>query len=215
VRINIVYWAGWSLTRIISKLFFRVRTVGQENIPRQGGFILATNHVSYYDPPLVGSWIKRELYFFAKKELFKNRLFGAIISTTNSLPVNRQGVDRQAIRLAVDAIERGFGLTMFPEGTRSLTDKFLSPKPGIGMIASRAKCPIAVGYIHGSNRPGDCFWGRDRLSITYGETFSADWVKSFPKSKEGYRQIAEAVMARIGEIKAEVTRTGSDRSSDK
>jgi 1-acyl-sn-glycerol-3-phosphate acyltransferase len=204
VRFNFAYWLVWSLTRIISKLFFRIRTGGQENIPSKGGFILATNHISYYDPPLVGSWITRELYFFAKKELFKNRLFGAIIRATNALPVNRQGVDRQAIRLAVDAIERGFGLTMFPEGTRSRTDNFLSPKPGIGMIATRAGCPIAVGYIHGSSRPGDCFRGRDRLSITYGETFSSDWVKSFPAIKEGYYQIAEAVMERIEQLKAGV-----------
>ena len=208
MRFNIVYWAGWSLTRIISKLVFRIKTSGQENIPREGGFILASNHISYYDPPLVGSWITRELYFFAKKELFKNRLFGAVISTTNSLPVNRRGMDRQAIRLAVDAIGRGFGLTMFPEGTRSRTDDFLAPKAGIGMMAARAGCPIAVAYIHGSNRPGDCFRCRDRLSITYGETLSAEWVKSFPATKEGYQQIAEAVMERISQLKAEVKRAG-------
>ncbi len=205
MRFNYIYWAGWVLTRIISKLVFRIRTGGQENIPRQDGFILAMNHISNYDPPLVGSWMSRELYFFAKKELFQNRFFGAVIRQTNALPVNRQGVDRQAIRQAVNAIKRGFGLTMFPEGTRSRTDKFLNPKPGIGMIAARAGCPIAVGYIHGSNRPGDCFWGRDKLSVTYGETFSAEWVQSFPQSKEGYLQIAAAVMERIGEIKARVT----------
>jgi len=204
VRFNIVYWAGWSLTRIISKLVFRIKAEGRENIPRKGGFILASNHISYYDPPLVGSWITRELYFFAKKELFKNRLFGAVIRTTNSLPVNRQGVDRQSIRLAVDAVNRGFGLTMFPEGTRSRTDEFLTPKPGLGMIASRAGCPIAVAYLHGSNKLKDCFWGRERMSVTYGETFPAEWVKSFPAGKEGYQQISEAVMERIGELKAGV-----------
>ena len=204
MRLNIVYWMGWSLTWIIGRLIFRIKIRGRENIPRKGGFILASNHISYYDPPLVGSFITRELYFFAKKELFKNRLFGAIIKTTNSLPVNRQGVDRQAIRLAVDAVKRGFGLTMFPEGTRSRTDKFLSPKPGIGMIASRAGCPIAVAYIHGSNRLKDCFWGRDRLSITYGETLPAAWVNSFPQTKEGYHELAAAVMERISRLKAEV-----------
>lgn len=204
MRFNIVYWMGWSLTWIIGRLFFRIKIRGRENIPRQGGFILASNHISYFDPPLVGSFITRELYFFAKKELFKNRLFGAIIRATNSLPVNRQGVDRQAIRLAVDAIKRGFGLTMFPEGTRSRTDKFLSPKPGIGMIASRAGCPIAVAYIHGSNRLKDCFWGRDRLSITYGETFPADWVNSFPPTKAGYHELAAAVMERISRLQEEV-----------
>jgi 1-acyl-sn-glycerol-3-phosphate acyltransferase len=204
VRINIVYWLGWLLTWMIGRLFFRIKIRGRENIPREGGFILASNHISYFDPPLVGSFITRELFFFAKKELFKNRFFGSLIRTTNSLPVNRQGVDRHAIKLAVDAIKRGFGLTMFPEGTRSRTDEFLSPKPGIGMIAARAGCPIAVAYIHGSNRLKDCFWGRDRLSITYGEVLPADWVKSFPATKEGYYQIAGAVMERIGRLKAEV-----------
>jgi len=204
VRLRPFYWAGWSLTRIISKLIFRIKTSGQENVPPSGGFILASNHISYYDPPLVGSWITREVYFFAKKELFKNRLFGALITATNSLPVNRYGIDRQSIRLAVDAIKRGFGLTVFPEGTRSRTEEFLSPKPGIGMIAARAGCPIAVGYLHGSNKLKDCFWGRDRMTMTYGETFPAEWVKSFPATKEGYQQIAEAVMERIGQIKKQV-----------
>ncbi len=204
MRLRPFYWGGWFLTRVISKLFFRIRTNGQENIPRSGGFILASNHVSYYDPPLVGSWSKRELYFFAKEELFHNRLGGGIITRTNALPVKRGAMDRNAIRMAVDVIRKGFGLTLFPEGTRSRTDNFLSPKAGIGMIATRAKCPIVPAYLHGSNHPGDCFKGRQKLSITYGEPFSAEWVMSFPKGKEGYEQIAAAVMERIGQIKASV-----------
>ncbi len=204
MRLRPFYWGGWFLTRVVSKLFFRIKTQGQENIPRQGGFILASNHISNYDPPLVGSWITREVYFLAKEELFRNPVAGGLITRTNALPVKRGAMDRKAIHVSVEVIRRGFGLTFFPEGTRSKTDQFLRPKAGIGMIATRAKCPIVPAYVHGSNHPGDCFKGRQRLSITYGEPFGADWVMSFPKGKEGYEQIASAVMERIGQIKASV-----------
>lgn len=201
---KILYYAGWSLTRLISKLVFRIKVTGQEHFPGTSGFILATNHISYYDPLLVGSWAPREVYFFAKQELFKNRIFGEIIRRTNALPVRRGTVDRQALEMSVDVITRGFGLTIFPEGTRSKKDGFLDPKPGIGVIATRAKCPIVPGYVHGSNKLSDCFWGRNHMSISFGEPFTAEWVASIPADREGYQQIAEAVMARIGELKAAV-----------
>lgn len=201
---KILYYAGWSLTRLISTLVFRIRVRGQEHFPKEGGFILATNHISYYDPLLVGSWAPRQVYFFAKRELFKNPIFGAVIRRTNALPVKRGTVDRQALDMSVDVISRGFGLTIFPEGTRSKKDGFLDPKPGIGMIATRAKCPIVPGYVHGSNRLTDCFLGRTRMSITFGEPFPAAWVASIPVDREGYQQIADTVMACIGELKASV-----------
>jgi len=205
VRLNLLYWSGNLLTRILSWLFCRPRISGQENIPRKGGFILASNHISYYDPPLVGSWQRREVYFFAKKELFRNRLFGAIIRATNSLPVSRGAVDLKALKAAVEVIRAGFGLTMFPEGTRSRTDQFLAPKPGIGIIATRAGCPIVPVYIHGSNRLSDCVRGRDKMSISYGPPLSAEWVQSQGYGKEAYLKIATTVMERIGDLRSAVT----------
>ncbi|HVP06370.1 MAG TPA: lysophospholipid acyltransferase family protein [Candidatus Acidoferrum sp.] len=201
---KILYYSGWTLSRLISKFIFRIKVSGQENFPKTGGFILATNHISYYDPLLVGSWAPRQVYFFAKKELFKNRFFGYIIRSTNALPVKRGSIDRQAIELSVDVIKRGYGLTIFPEGTRSKTDGFLEPKPGVGLLAVQAQCPIVPGYVHGSNRLKRCFWGRDKMSITFGEPFSADWVKSFPAEKPGYQRIADSVMERIGELRQRV-----------
>ncbi len=205
MRIRPLYWAGYSLTRVLSLLLFRPRITGREHIPRDGGFILASNHISYYDPPLVGCWQRRELYFFAKKELFRSPLLGAVIRATNALPVSRGAVDRQALRLAVEVIRRGFGLTLFPEGTRSRTDDFLPPKPGIGMIASQAACPIVPTYVHGSNRLSDCFRRRERMSITYGVPLSADWIRSVPKNRAGYRKVTETVMERIADLRSQVT----------
>lgn len=202
---KILYCCGWLVGRIGGKLVFRIRVTGREHIPKTGGFILASNHISYYDPLLLGSWSTRQMYFFAKAELFRNRLFGAIIRRTNAIPVKRGTIDRAAVDRALDAISRGFGLLVFPEGTRSKTGEFLDPKAGLGMLAIRAKCPIVPAYIHGADRLKACFWGRDRLSITYGQPFGIEWLSRFPESKAGYESLSREVMGRISELKSSVT----------
>ncbi len=194
---KILYYTGWTLTRVITKSVYRIKVSGTENIPQQGGFILASNHLSYYDPLLVGSWATRQVYFMAKQELFKSPFFGGIIRRTNALPLRRGTIDRAALDSCVEVIERGFGLTVFPEGTRARQGEFLDPKPGVGMVAVRARCPIVPVYIHGSNHLSACLLGRDRLSITYGEPLPADWVASFEATKESYTEIARVVMERI------------------
>jgi 1-acyl-sn-glycerol-3-phosphate acyltransferase len=198
---KILYHTGRTLTRVFSKFVFRIRVSGQGNIPRSGGFILASNHISWYDPPVVGSWAPREFYFFAKRELFKNKLFGNILSRVNALPVKRGAVDRAAIEASLDVMRRGYGLTFFPEGTRSKIDEFLDPKPGIGLLALQARCPIVPCYVHGTNKLKACFWGRDRMRVVYGEPFDERWLDSFPENKGGYQMIANAIMQRIGELR--------------
>ncbi len=202
---KILYYAGLSLTRLISTVFFRVKISGTENVPSEGGFIIATNHRSYFDPLLVGSWLSRQVYFLGKAELFKNKFFGWVITQTNALPVRRGTIDRNAVKLCLEVMNQGYGLTMFPEGTRAKGVEFLSPKPGIGVIATQAKVPIVPGYVHGSDRLKDCFLGwRDRLSVHLGPPISAEQVAGFPADREGYFQLAELVMSRIKEIKNQV-----------
>ncbi len=198
---SIVYALVYVTVRIISKLVFRIKTEGQEHFPRKGGFIMASNHISYYDPPLIGSWAPRVVYFMAKKELFANRLFGAILHSTNALPLDRIGFDRQAIKTSLEKISDGFGLTLFPEGTRSKTGTFRKPKAGIGMLASMAGCQIIPAYIEGPNRLKDCFLGRIRLRIIFGEPIDAEWVTSRPEGKAGYQEIADEVMNRIKHLR--------------
>jgi len=203
VKPKILYYTGWTIGRIISKGIFRITVSGQEHIPGTGGFILATNHKSYFDPLFIGSWSPRQLYYFAKSELWKNKIFGAIISRTNALPVKRGAVDRTALDLSLNTIAHGNGLVIFPEGTRSLSDKFLEPKPGIGLIAARARCPIIPGYIHGTNALKECFLGRRQMSITFGPAISPLWIGSQPFDKEGYMTIARKVMGEIEKLKNE------------
>ncbi|MGH8014912.1 MAG: lysophospholipid acyltransferase family protein [Candidatus Zixiibacteriota bacterium] len=198
---KILFWTGWTFFRIVATIVFRVKIKGAENIPREGGFILASNHISYYDPPLVGCCISREVYFFAKRELFRFKPFGAILLRVNARPVNRAGVDRAAIETAIEILKSGNGLTVFPEGTRSKTNEFLPVKPGIGMIARLGAAPIIPAYIHGTNQLWNCLIGRTRLSVSYGEPISREWVGSQPESKEGYLVIADEIMSRIKGLK--------------
>ncbi|MCK4302549.1 MAG: 1-acyl-sn-glycerol-3-phosphate acyltransferase [candidate division Zixibacteria bacterium] len=201
---KLVYYSVWILIRFVSKLFFRIRVSGKEHFPRQGGFIVATNHISYFDPPLVGSWSPRELYYLAKAELFRLGPIGWLLRGVNALPVRRATIDRAAIEVCVETIRSGRGLLVFPEGTRSKSAHFLEPKAGIGMIASQAGCLIIPGYIKGSNRLGACFLGREDFSITFGEPLPAKWVSSIPADKDGYREIATTVMERIVALRDQV-----------
>jgi len=201
---KILYWAGWSLTHILGKPLFGWRVSGREHMPREGGFIVATNHISYFDPLLVGSSLPREVFFFAKQELFSVPVLGWAIRRTNARPVKRGTVDRSSLKTAIETIRQGYGLTVFPEGTRSKTDQFLEPKAGLGLIARHAECPILPGYVHGANNLKACFWRRDRIRTVFGEPFTADWVKSFGNSKEDYLAMSRAVMDRIAELRQQV-----------
>jgi 1-acyl-sn-glycerol-3-phosphate acyltransferase len=207
VKLRPVYLAGWALSRVVSWLLFNPRTLGRENIPRTGGFIMASNHISNYDPPIVGSWQPRQMYFFAKHELFRNRLIGMFLRACNALSVKRGTIDRNAMRGAVEVVRKGYGLVVFPEGTRSRTEHFLPPKPGLAMLARAAECPIVPAYLYGNNRLKDCLFRRTRMTIVYGEPFSAAWVASFPDGKEGYLALVEAVMERIGQLREQVKQT--------
>jgi len=197
---NRVYWICYFFFQLMF-YFFRGKVNGRENLPKSDPFILASNHISYFDPPLVATFTGREMFFFAKKELFKNRLIGALIRKVNARPVRRGVFDRGGIETAVQLLEKGKGLVIFPEGTRSLTDDFLSAKPGIGMIACQAKVSIVPVYIHGSNALWKCFFGAAKLRITYGKPLLRDYVISLEAGKKSYIAISEEIMRRIKALK--------------
>ncbi|MDR2676802.1 MAG: 1-acyl-sn-glycerol-3-phosphate acyltransferase [Endomicrobium sp.] len=139
----ILFLIGKMIFKVIFKLFYRWRIEGIENIPKIGGAIIVSRHVSFFDPPLVGSSIRRPLYFMAKKELFYIPILGWIIKRTNAFPVNRStSYDITALRNAVSLLKAGSLLLIFPEGTRSKNSKVDVIKAGIGMMACNAQVPL-------------------------------------------------------------------------
>jgi 1-acyl-sn-glycerol-3-phosphate acyltransferase len=199
---RLLYWTGWFLTRVLIRIVFRMKAYNVNNIPSDGPFILACNHISLADPPVVGSNIKRVLYFMAKKELFGNKLFGWLIRNVNAYPVNRRGIDRGAIDKACEILDSGKAVLIFPEGTRALENDFLPPRPGIGMVARRSKVPVVPAYLNGTNKLKATFLNRERCFIIFGKPIDENEIGSYDDDRDGYRKLAEDIMIRIKSLKA-------------
>ena len=192
------YRLYWEFLRLTERLLFGMRIYGDEKVPRTGGVIIASNHISYNDPPMVGSTVPRELHFLAKEELFENPVFGALIRWYNAIPVKRATGDVGALRKAVRLLKDGKAMIMFPEGTRSLSGKFLKPKPGVGMIASMADVPVVPTFVAGTNNLGAAFWRKRPVVVRYGEAIiPAEGRSRCESDKQAYMAISAEAMERI------------------
>lgn len=150
-----LYNVVWCLCRGAFGLVFPSRVTGMENIPQEGGFILCLNHCSALDPLYISAQIprKRNMHFLAKKELFANKLLGAVIRGIGGIPIDRGNADLNAVRTSLQIVKEGKGLGIFPQGTRSRDNSPTPMLPGASMIALRAGAPVIPAYIDGPYRP--------------------------------------------------------------
>lgn len=146
-----------------------LKVAGRERVPRTGGLIVASNHVSYWDPPLLGSAVPREIHYLAKEELFRAPVFGALIRAYNAIPIRRGVADLSGMARAIEILRQGGVLLMFPEGTRSRGGTLRAARPGVGMLAVNADVPVLPCFISGSDRPGQWLYRGARVRIAFGE----------------------------------------------
>jgi len=142
-------------TRAFFRLYYALKgglsVYGAENIPETGGVILATNHISLADPPVLAAGLKRPLRYMAKIELFENKFFGNIITQLGAFPIERGAADRAAIRKALSIVANGELLVIFPEGSRGDGITLGPPEKGVSLIALKSGAPIVPGYLDGTN----------------------------------------------------------------
>ncbi len=139
------------------KIFYRCKVYGLENF-YEGGAIIAANHTSFLDPPIVSISWPQEVHFLARESLFKNPLFGWLIRSLNAHPVSGEASDTKVFKTICALLSEGKKVILFPEGTRS-PDNTLAPiKPGIAMLISRTNTAIIPVYIHGTYD----IWGKSR-----------------------------------------------------
>jgi 1-acyl-sn-glycerol-3-phosphate acyltransferase len=138
--------------KFLSVLVFRVKTVGKENVPKEGGLILASNHISASDPGYIYVNLKRPVHNMGKQELFKNPLFGWVNIHLNGFPVARGAADKRAVEYAIEVIRQGGILGIFPEGTRSKDYTPQQAKPGVALIAREAKAGVVPVSIYTEDR---------------------------------------------------------------
>lgn len=136
------YKIGRYASGLIVRFFGRAEILHSEYVPRTGGAIICANHVSYIDPPMLGWACPRSVRFMAKKELFDVPLLGWFIRKAQTFPVRRGVADRTAIRTAIESVQQGLAVAMFPEGTRAPVGKLKEPEAGAGMIVLRSGAPV-------------------------------------------------------------------------
>ncbi len=186
----------WFLYRVV----FGLKIEGIENVPKSGSFILASNHKSWFDPPIVGCCCPREILFAAKKDLFSIPIIGFMIKYLNAVPIRRSGSDKEAIIRLINGLKTGYGIIIFPEGTRYPDAELHPAKPGVGLIAVRSEAAIVPTYISGSNKLLEQIWRR-KLKITFGKSFSiANMSLDNDLEKTAYRSMASTIMQNIAQV---------------
>ncbi|MEF9852462.1 MAG: lysophospholipid acyltransferase family protein [Hydrogenoanaerobacterium sp.] len=156
---------GRNLLAVLMWLCHRVEFEGTENIPSCGGFIICSNHRTDMDPVYLAWKIPRQLYFMAKIELFRIPVLGFLMRKLEAFPVERGKGDTGAIEYAINIVQSGKILAMFPEGTRSKDGKLLRGKSGIAVIASKSGgdvLPVGLKFTEPV-----CF--RSKITVRFGK----------------------------------------------
>ena len=189
---------------ILIKLLFRLEVRGRENIPPSGAFILASNHVSYLDPVVLGVASSRPLYFMARSSLFTYPGFGWLIRNLNAFPTRRDEADPSSIRTALECLKQGKVLVIFPEGGRSKTGQLGKAHPGIGLIAARADVPVVPVSLAGTDKalPRQAKFIRPhKISAHFSRPLFFNETASTGRRSLSYQSFADRVMASLAQIK--------------
>jgi len=198
-----VYGLFHYLSVVVYDMFFRGEVAGLENLPKSGAFLIASNHASHLDPPIVGSQVSRQMCFFARKTLWKPGVAAWWLDAVGTIPVDRDGgADVTAIKRVLRALGEDKALILFPEGTRSPDGRLQPPKPGVGLIACRTQVPVVPARVFGSfeafGRGGRLRLGTP-VSVVFGPPLAASSYDT-GTGKERYQQASERIMAAIARL---------------
>ena len=137
--------------RLMARVVWRARVFGSENVPPAGALIVACNHLSYLDPPLLGCLCPRRISYMAKKELFTIPVLGSVIRALGAYDVDRRGSATRAIKRSLQVLESGGAIGIFPEGTRNRAGTVV-PQTGVALLASLAQVPVVPACVRGTDR---------------------------------------------------------------
>ncbi len=181
----------------------RIKYIDQNNVPPTGGIIVASNHTSYYDPFAVGAGIRQKINYMSKQELFQG-LQGWFITRMGAFPVNRDRIDRGALKTAIEIIKRGEAVGIFPEGTRSDDGSVGEGQMGAAMLSLQTGAPVVPAAHIGTQgclvRKFPPRW--KRIMIKYGKPLHPDDFDG--NRKEKMRQMTRSIMESIQQLKKEL-----------
>jgi len=212
---NFSYFVSWCVFRLVFATYFRWRIYDRERVPKDGPVILAANHASFLDPPLVGASLSRPLNYLARDTLFPVPVVGWLLRTWKVVPVDRDGGGAAGLRGIFDRLLNGGAILLFPEGTRTRDGQLQSSRSGIGLVVIKSDAPVVPVRIFGTYEA----YGRHvpfprprRVTVKFGPPLHFQELRaeaktcSKPRLKEIYQQVAAEIMAAIGRVELPATR---------
>jgi len=206
---NISYRLGWIFFRTLYAVYFRWRVFNAGRVPPTGAVILASNHASFIDPPLVGAALQRPINYLARESLFRFPGIGALLRSWNSVPVDRDGGGAAGLKGILDRLLAGGGIILFPEGTRTRDGRLQPARSGIGLVVVKSDAPVVPVRVFGTFEAfgRNCKFPRPRrIAVKFGEPMRFEKFRaeaencSRARLKKIYREIADEIMAAIAKL---------------
>jgi len=203
---NLSYRLGWIFFRTVFSTYFRCHYFHAERVPARGPVILAANHASFIDPPLIGAGFHRAVNYLARNTLFDAPVVGTLLRSWKVVPVDRDGGGGAGLKAILDRLLSGGIILLFPEGTRTADGQLRPAKSGIGLTVIKSDAPVVPVRVFGTFEA----YGRhmkfprpSRLAVNYGHPLDFAELRteartcSKPRLKEIYQQVADEIMVAI------------------
>lgn len=194
---------------LILKVWNRMTARGRENVPPAGGLIIAANHASILDPPIIGGAIldRRVVRFMARDSLYKPKIINWLFTNLATIPISREKGDLAALKKSIALLKEGYCVCLFPEGTRTPDGNLQEAKGGIGFLIAKAGVPVVPAYVWGTFYAlprGASFIRPRKVGISYGKPITPDEIAALGEGRDAYEKAGALVMSRIAELKREV-----------
>jgi 1-acyl-sn-glycerol-3-phosphate acyltransferase len=201
--VNPYYWFCYHLIKLVGRFFFRLRVVHRERMINRGPVILASNHESYLDPPVIGSVADRAIFFLARRTLLAGGFFGWLLPKLNVIPVDQEGNDRSALKALIRVLKAGEATLIFPEGERTQDGRLRPALPGLGFVIAKTLAPVVPIRIFGAREALPRGSGRLRacpITIVVGEPIYFTAADLQPRGRELYGRLSQRVMDAIAAL---------------
>lgn len=201
-----IYYIFFHLTKLIARVFYRYRVINREaldRIPQGQGALIASNHISYIDPPLVGTALDYGAYYLARKSLWSNPIASYIYDRLQALPVDQDKPEFGSLKKIIKLAKSGEKVVIFPEGERSLDGKLGKGLPGVGLMIAKSRVPVIPVRLFGAYEAlprGKSLPRPSRITLVVGEPIFFTDEEVNVKDKDAYAALSQRVMDEIAKL---------------
>ncbi len=208
---NLSYRLGWLFFRNLFRFYFRWRVFNPERVPLTGPVILASNHASFIDPPLIGAALKRDINYLARENLFDSPVLGPILRSWNVVPVDREGGGAKGLKAILDRLLQGGAIILFPEGTRTRDGCLQPARAGIGLAVIKSSAPVVPVRVFGTFEAYSRHKRFPRpfpVAVKYGRPLLFEALRteaqhcSKDRLKQIYQEVADDIMRAVAKLEA-------------